>query len=207
VANRRHFGTNRGADGASGTVQSTVRAPMREVIHNRPMPITPQPTWLQHYLRHHRSYEVMLAVAVVSISAAVYAYRYVLLRLQGEARVQAEPEAGPAESTDRPQRFLVRKLGKEFLIAAGDIEWLEAQGNYVNLHVRGRAYPLRSTMTAIEQLLDPVKFARVHRSYIVNLGGPRPPRRDRTARQRRCAIEVARRQHRAVQSNVSWAVA
>jgi DNA-binding LytR/AlgR family response regulator len=73
------------------------------------------------------------------------------------------------ESLDRPQRFLVRKLGKEFLIAANEIEWLKAQGNYVNLHVRGREYPLRSTMSAIEDLLDPNKFVRVHRSHIVNL--------------------------------------
>jgi DNA-binding LytR/AlgR family response regulator len=42
-------------------------------------------------------------------------------------------------------------------------------GNYVNLCVRGRDYPLRSTMAAIEARLDPARFVRVHRSYIVNL--------------------------------------
>jgi hypothetical protein len=102
--------------------------------------------------------------------AFVYGYRYILLRLQGEALVLSAPENGPAlDSSERPHRFLVRKLGKEFLVAAADVERLEAQGNYVNLHVRGRAYPLRSTMTAIETLLDPLKFVRVHRSHIVNL--------------------------------------
>jgi DNA-binding LytR/AlgR family response regulator len=61
----------------------------------------------------------------------------------GEAREFTKPEVGsPVESLERPQRFLVRKLGKEFLVAVNDIERLEAQGNYVNLHVRGRAYPL-----------------------------------------------------------------
>jgi DNA-binding LytR/AlgR family response regulator len=55
------------------------------------------------------------------------------------------------------------------IFAANEIEWLQAQGNYVNLQVRGRAYPLRSTMTAVQALLDPVKFVRVHRSHIVNL--------------------------------------
>jgi DNA-binding LytR/AlgR family response regulator len=64
---------------------------------------------------------------------------------------------------------MVRKLGKEFLIAANEIEWLHAQGNYVNLQVRGRAYPLRSTMSAVQALLDPEKFVRLHRSHIVNL--------------------------------------
>lgn len=114
------------------------------------------------YLKDVRGYFWILAL--------VYCYRYILLRLQGEARVLSQPETEPAvESVERPQRFLVRKLGKEFLVAVTDVEWLEAQGNYVNLHVRGRVYPLRSTMAAIEALLDPAKFVRVHRSHIVNL--------------------------------------
>ena len=93
-----------------------------------------------------------------------------LLRLQGEARLLVEPDEGPAlEPVERPDRFLVRKLGKEFLVAANDIEFLQASGNYVNLHVRGRDYPLRSTMAAIEPRMDPARFVRVHRSYMVNL--------------------------------------
>jgi DNA-binding LytR/AlgR family response regulator len=70
---------------------------------------------------------------------------------------------------ERPERFLVLKLGSEFLVLARDIEWLEAAENYVNLHVSGRVYPLRSTMTAISARLDPQRFVRVHRSYMVNL--------------------------------------
>jgi hypothetical protein len=98
-------------------------------------------------------------------------YRLLLLRLQGEARLLTAPDTGaPAEAIERPERFLVRKLGTEFLVPARDIEWLEAAENYVNLHVRGRAYPLRSTMAAIQERLDPQQFVRVHRSYIVNLG-------------------------------------
>ena len=100
----------------------------------------------------------------------LYLYRLLLLRLQGEARLLDEPDEGPAvEPVERPERFLVRKLGKEFLVAANDIEWLQASANYVNLHVRGRDYPLRITMAAIEPRLDPARFARVHRSYMVNL--------------------------------------
>jgi LytTr DNA-binding domain len=100
----------------------------------------------------------------------IYGYRFILSQLQGEARILSKPDVGPpVDSLERPQRFLVRKLGKEFLISANEIEWLKAQGNYVNLQVRGRAYPLRTTMAAIEALLDPDKFVRVHRSHIVNL--------------------------------------
>ncbi|UXI66733.1 LytTR family DNA-binding domain-containing protein [Tahibacter amnicola] len=114
------------------------------------------------YLKDVRSFASMVAVIQI--------YRFVLLRLQGEASLLQEPDVGPpVESIDRPDRFLVRKLGKEFLVAANDIEWIQASGNYVNLHVRGRDYPLRSTIGGIEARLDPQRFARVHRSYIVHL--------------------------------------
>jgi hypothetical protein len=114
------------------------------------------------YLPNARSYLGFLVF--------IYCYRFVLSQLQGEAKIFSKPEIGPpVDSLERPQRFLVRKLGKEFLISATEIEWLQAQGNYVNLQVRGRAYPLRSTMSAIEALLDPDKFVRVHRSHIINL--------------------------------------
>ena len=118
--------------------------------------------FIYEYLKDGRTYLLVLLV--------VGAYRLLLLRLQGEARLLEAPDAGPpVDSVERPERFLVRKLGKEFLLPAGEIEWLQAQGNYVNLRVRGRDYPLRSTMAAIETRLDATRFARVHRSYIVNL--------------------------------------
>lgn len=117
---------------------------------------------LYEYLKDIRTYAGTVTV--------VYLYRFLLLRLRGEARLLTAPDTGsPAEAIERPSRFLVRKLGAEFLVAAHDIEFLEAAENYVNLHVRGRVYPLRSTMTAIQDRLDPARFVRVHRSYIVNL--------------------------------------
>ena len=114
------------------------------------------------YLKDVRSYAAMVTV--------IELYRLVLRRMQGEASVLGEPDEGPAvEPVERPERFLVRKLGREFLVAAADIEWLQAAGNYVNLRVRGRDYPLRSTISGVEAMLDPARFVRVHRSWIVNL--------------------------------------
>jgi hypothetical protein len=114
------------------------------------------------YLKDGRGY----AVSVVIIEG----YRLLLRRLQGEARLLDAPDEGmPAEPVDRPERFLVRKLGREFLVNAADIEWAQSSGNYVNLHVKGRDYPLRSTIAALEGRLDPLRFQRVHRSWLVNL--------------------------------------
>lgn len=114
------------------------------------------------YLKDFRAYFLIIALLCLS--------HLWLIRWQGEARLLAEPDVGqPAEPIERPERFLVRKLGREFLLNASEIEWLQAAGNYVNLHVRGRDYPLRTTMAAIQQRLDPARYVRVHRSYFVNL--------------------------------------
>ena len=119
------------------------------------------------YLKDVRTYFLVLV--------AIWSYRLLMMRLQGEARVldPPEPAAGepvaPPAPVPRPERFLVRKLRKEFLVAAADIEWLQAQGNYVALHVRGHEYLLRSTLADFLEQLDPARFARVHRSHAVNL--------------------------------------
>lgn len=118
--------------------------------------------WFYEYLKDVRSFAWMVAIVEV--------YRFVLRRLQGEASLLDMPDDGPpVEPVERPDRFLVRKLGREFLVAASDIEWIQASGNYVNLRVKGRDYPLRSTIAGIEERLDPRRFVRVQRSYIVNL--------------------------------------
>lgn len=123
-------------------------------------PLTVELTY--EYLKDVRTY--------VGMVATIEIYRLVVRRLRGEATLLSNPDEGaPVEPTDRPERFLVRKLGREFLVAAADIEWLQASGNYVNLRVRGHDYPLRTTMAGIEAKLDPARFVRVHRSYMVNL--------------------------------------
>jgi hypothetical protein len=114
------------------------------------------------YLKDARSYAGVVLI--------IEGYRLTMRRLQGEASLLGAPDEGPpVDPVDRPERFLVRKLGREFLVAAQDIEWLQASGNYVNLRVRGHDYPLRSTIAGIEAKLDPDRFARIQRSYIVNL--------------------------------------
>ncbi len=123
------------------------------------------PWWREfgyEYLKDVRTYGGMVL--------AMEGYRLLLRRMQGEASLLSAPDDGPAtDALERPERFLVRKLGREFLVPAADIEWLQASGNYVNLRVRGHDYPLRSTIAGIGERLDPSRFARIHRSYIVNL--------------------------------------
>ena len=116
--------------------------------------------FLYEYLKDFRTYFLILAL--------VYLYGFVIRRLQGEAGFLSDEknEQSNAGSTDR---FLVKKLGREFLVRIDEIEWIESCGNYVNLHVNGRVYPLRETMRRIDERLIPMGFQRVHRSAIVNL--------------------------------------
>lgn len=120
--------------------------------------------WSYEALKDVRSYALILGV--------VMGYGLLLWRLQGEASLLQPPDdPAPAEPLPEPEpaeRFLVRKLGKEFLLPVAEIEWVQACGNYVNLHRRGHDYPLRSTLAAIEKRLDE-RFVRVHRSWLVNL--------------------------------------
>jgi len=68
-----------------------------------------------------------------------------------------------------PRRFLVRATRGSYFVRADEVDWVDAQENYVRLHAGGRAHLVRETMTALEQKLDPETFVRVHRSAIVNI--------------------------------------
>jgi len=66
-------------------------------------------------------------------------------------------------------RLIVRSGGKVVFLRADEIDWIEAAGNYVRLHSAKDEYLYRETMTKLESHLDPDRFARIHRSTIVNV--------------------------------------
>lgn len=68
-----------------------------------------------------------------------------------------------------PDRLLVRSLGRIHFVKVDEIEWVEAAGNYVKLHVGHDTHLLRETMQALEGKMDQRKFLRIHRSTIVNI--------------------------------------
>jgi two-component system LytT family response regulator len=69
----------------------------------------------------------------------------------------------------RTDRLVVKSGGRLFFLRADEIDWVEAAGNYVRLHVGNTSHLLRETMTAMESRLDPEKFFRIHRCRIVNM--------------------------------------
>lgn len=66
-------------------------------------------------------------------------------------------------------RELAIKDGRETSrVAVDDIEWIDSAGDYVCIHASGDTHILRGTMKRLEQVLDPGRFVRIHRSTIVN---------------------------------------
>lgn len=68
-----------------------------------------------------------------------------------------------------PQRLVLKTAGRVYFIKTSDIDWIEAAGNYVKLHIGREAHLLRETMNNTEAKLDPEKFLRIHRSSLVNI--------------------------------------
>lgn len=67
------------------------------------------------------------------------------------------------------QRLMVNAGARFFFIKTSEILYLSAEEKYVNLHTEKGAYLMRETMTGLEARLDPSKFIRIHRSYLVNV--------------------------------------
>jgi two-component system LytT family response regulator len=66
-------------------------------------------------------------------------------------------------------RLVVKSSGRVYFVRTADIDWCEAAGNYVCLHVGEQSHLVRETMAHLESQLDPQQFVRIHRCTIVNV--------------------------------------
>lgn len=76
---------------------------------------------------------------------------------------QQTPDSGARD------RILVKSAGEIFFLKSEEIDWIEAEGDYMKFHVGPRTHLMRETMARLEARLDPAKFIRIHRSTIVNV--------------------------------------
>lgn len=111
-----------------------------------------------------------------------------LLKPFGEARLQqalrrarsllAKRDTLPAQLTNLvshlrkagplAERLAVKSDGRVLFLRVDEIDWIEAVGDYVNLHVGQQTHLLRARMSEVEKKLGE-RFFRIHRSSIVNL--------------------------------------
>lgn len=67
-----------------------------------------------------------------------------------------------------PQRVVLRDGPRVLVLPPDDIDWIQADGDYVRVYVKGKSHLVRHTIGSLENDLDKAIFARIHRSTIVN---------------------------------------
>ena len=67
------------------------------------------------------------------------------------------------------ERLVIKSGGRIFFLETDEIDWIEAEGNYVSVHTGKKSHLIRETISNLESKLDPKKFLRIHRSSIINL--------------------------------------
>jgi two-component system LytT family response regulator len=75
-------------------------------------------------------------------------------------------DTGPGQGYSR---LIVKADGQLHFLNQRDIRWVQAQGDYVKIHIKGQGLLVRMTMGKAVQLLDPAVFLRIRKSAIVNL--------------------------------------
>lgn len=106
------------------------------------------------------------------IDVLIYEYRkdlisYAVLALLPHVAARLTPSRVPAGASAPEHRIEVRDGSRTVRVAPADIEWAQAAGNYVELHGRFGILLHRQTLAALADELEPLGFARIHRSRIV----------------------------------------
>lgn len=109
------------------------------------------------------------AVAAYDLAALDYVLKPVEAGRLAAALERARQWMKPPASTPRLSRMLVKQGQREQLVRVDDIDWIEADGNYVTLHCGRAQHLLRESIGALEERLPEAMFLRVNRSTLVNL--------------------------------------
>src|SRR4029079_5960716 len=72
-------------------------------------------------------------------------------------------------SRAKTDRVVVNSGGRIFFVRTAEIDWIEAAGNYVKLHVGNDSHLIRETMNAVETQLSRDMCVRIPRCHIVNI--------------------------------------
>jgi two-component system LytT family response regulator len=95
-------------------------------------------------------------------------FQVALRRAEQALTPSTDRPATPAEASRYLQRLVIRSIGRVQFVDVAQIDWLEASGNYVEVHTGGESFLHRERLRVLEQQLDPDEFVRIHRSIIVH---------------------------------------
>lgn len=82
---------------------------------------------------------------------------------------EGQPDGAHTVKTPFARRLVVKQPEKVVFVDVAEVDWIEAAGNYVNVHVGQREYLIRETMNHMEERLNPEEFLRIRRSVIVRV--------------------------------------
>ncbi len=92
------------------------------------------------------------------------------LHLAEGVPVPVGPLVASARPAGRPlERLVVRDGSRVHVVPIERLDYVEAQDDYVCLHTEGKRLLKEQTMAEVEAALDPARFVRIHRSYILNV--------------------------------------
>lgn len=74
-----------------------------------------------------------------------------------------------AQPVPKLERLVIRDRGHVHVIAIADIQYVEAEDDYIEIHTAERSFLKTQRLSELEAQLDPRRFVRVHRSYLINI--------------------------------------
>jgi two-component system, LytTR family, response regulator len=92
-----------------------------------------------------------------------------LLKPYDRTRLARSLDRARAACSAYLERVAVSIGRRTVFVATADIDWIQADGNYLRLCAGAKTHLIRSTLSGLEPRLDPSRFVRVHRSYIVRI--------------------------------------
>jgi two-component system LytT family response regulator len=155
--------------------------------------VRPEVLFLDAGIRHADALTELLASGAAVRPAVIYTTPEVLTAADGvdavaDSIVPPFDEALIARAIDRARGFLMGwqafsmraavatrrrlalRVGREIvLVRVSEIDWIEAEGNYMRVHLREQSYLLREPLQSLSESLPATVFMRVHRSAIVNI--------------------------------------
>jgi two-component system LytT family response regulator len=94
-------------------------------------------------------------------------------RLGAAVAVPAPSPATLAAAARPPGRYVERLLVKDgpnvHVIPVGQVDWIEAQDDYVGIRAEGKTHLKPQPLAEVAAGLDPARFVRIHRSYVLNI--------------------------------------
>jgi hypothetical protein len=148
----------------------------------------------RHHLMIHAAGAAALALALVLVSCVLAAWvfagrwlpawdeirdqlmgnftllMFALAALTALVQVNRQRATSPAPTATSAQvlaQVEIKRRGQLISLPLSEVDWIEAQGNYVALHVGAEQHLLRDTISGFGARLDGAQFVRVHRSMIV----------------------------------------